>query len=366
MCWIHVENFETKFSEYVGCKNSVAVSSATSALHLAMMSINLGSNDIVWTSPNSFVASSNCALYCGAKVEFIDIDPHTFNIDIELLESKLKIAKEKNTLPKALIPVHFAGLSCDMRSIKKLSDTYGFKIIEDAAHATGATYDNNKVGSCQYSDIAVFSFHPVKIITTAEGGMISTNDEKIAKKAKLLRSHGITKSIDDFMDKTSGEIPWYYEQVELGYNYRMTDIQAALGISQLDKINLFVEKRKAIANQYIEQLSSYPLDFQLQNDESESSWHLFVARIKSTGDSNRVALFNHLKSLEINCQVHYIPIPLQPYYRSIGYDPVDYPNSMDYYDECISFPIYPSLSDDQFNLIISSIKGFFSNNESNK
>lgn len=352
-----VPKFERLFSEYVTSQYSVAVSSATAALHISCLALDLKKGDILWTSPNSFVASSNCALYCDAEVDFVDINPRTFNIDVDILTHKLKKAKEVDRLPKILIPVHFAGSSCDMERIKELSYEYGFKIIEDASHATGGQYLNYKVGSCHYSDICVFSFHPVKIITTGEGGMITTNDKNIYKKLNLLRSHGITKDTNEFRSEIDSSSSWFYEQHLLGFNYRLTDIQAALGISQLSKIDEFVELRKKIATKYKQELEHLPIQF--QQDNQSSAWHLFVIRVKDTGNINRLNLFTFLKENKIFCQIHYIPIPMHPLYQSLGFKMDDFENSKKYYDECISLPIYPSLSSEDHNLVIKKIKEFF-------
>lgn len=355
--------FEELFTQEVNAAYSTAVSSATAALHLACLALGLKEGDQVWTSPNSFVASANCALYCGASVDFVDISPLTFNIDVNLLAIKLDQASKKNALPKIIIPVHFAGLSADMQSIKELSKKYGFRIIEDASHATGGSYKENKVGSCQYSDIAVFSFHPVKIITSGEGGMLCTNNKKLDQKIKLLRSHGITKDANEMLDKNSTNLPWYYEQHCLGFNFRLTDIQAALGISQLSRVQDFIHQRAMIASIYQKELEDLPLQLQQQSDDIYSAWHLFVVRVKSLNLNTREHLYRHLKENGIYCQIHYIPIPSQPYYKSMGFDIESFPNTKQYYQECISLPIYPDLNHDDLNFVIKNIKNFFAKNQ---
>jgi UDP-4-amino-4,6-dideoxy-N-acetyl-beta-L-altrosamine transaminase len=357
-----VPKFEELFTQQVNSAYSTAVSSATAALHLACLALGLKEGDQVWTSPNSFVASANCALYCGASVDFVDISPLTFNIDINLLAIKLDEASKKDALPKIIIPVHFAGLSADMQSIKELSKKYGFRIIEDASHATGGSYKENQVGSCQYSDIAVFSFHPVKIITSGEGGMLCTNNKKLDQKIKLLRSHGITKDANEILDRNSADLPWYYEQHCLGFNYRLTDIQAALGISQLLRVQDFIQQRAMIASLYQKELEDLPLQFQQQSDDIYSAWHLFVVRVKSLNVNTREHLYRHLKENGIYCQIHYIPIPSQPYYQSMGFDIESFPNTKQYYQECISLPIYPDLNHDDLNFVIKNIKNFFDKN----
>ncbi|MDB9838074.1 UDP-4-amino-4,6-dideoxy-N-acetyl-beta-L-altrosamine transaminase [Gammaproteobacteria bacterium] len=357
-----VPKFEELFTQEVNAAYSTAVSSATAALHLACLALGLKEGDQVWTSPNSFVASANCALYCGASVDFVDISPLTFNIDVNLLAIKLDEASKRNALPKIIIPVHFAGLSADMQRIKDLSNKYGFSIIEDASHATGGSYKEYKVGSCQFSDIAVFSFHPVKIITSGEGGMLCTNNKKLDQKIKLLRSHGITKDANEMLDKNSADLPWYYEQNCLGFNYRLTDIQAALGISQLSRVQDFIHQRATIASIYQKELADLPLQLQQQSDDIYSAWHLFVVRVKSSKSNAREHLYRHLKENGIYCQIHYIPIPSQPYYQSLGFDIENFPNTKQYYQECISLPVYPDLNHDDLNFVIKNIKNFFDKN----
>jgi len=350
-----VPEFEKKVSSFVGAKHAVAVNSATSALHIACLSLDLGKGDWLWTSPNTFVASANCGLYCDAFVDFVDIDPLTYNMCPIHLEKKLIQARQDNNLPRVVVPVHFAGQSCDMKRIYKLSQEYGFKIIEDASHAIGGKYLNNKIGCCQYSDIAVFSFHPVKIITSGEGGIATTNNKDIAVSMSELRSHGITRDPDSMKEKPHGS--WFYEQNELGYNYRMTDISAALGLSQLSKLDDFVDNRHLIARRYYDELrvENIKLPFQLEN--TRSSYHLFIIRtIAKEGPMSHKELFERLRKSGINVNLHYIPIYRHPYYEKIGFNKNDYPNSESYYSEAISIPIFPAMTEDQQNYVINTIK----------
>lgn len=333
-----ISTFENAISEYVGAKYSVAVNSATSALHIACLALEVGKEDYVWTSPNSFVASSNCAIYCNAEIDFVDINIESGNISVTALRTKLEEAKENNRLPKVVIPVHFAGQSCDMAEIAKLASEYNFKIIEDASHAVGAKYQNLPVGNCQYSDICIFSFHPVKIITTAEGGMLTTNCKLIANKLKSLRSHGITND-PEMMVECHG--PWYYEQQTLGFNYRMTDIQAALGLSQLNKLEQFVEKRHQLVEHYNKQL---PIGVNHLNQSADcySAYHLYVVLIDN--EKKRGKLVTRLREKGIFAHVHYIPIHYQPYYQALGFKRGDYPCAEEYYRRAITLPLHPSLS----------------------
>jgi len=325
-----ISEFEQDLSSYCGARHAKVVSNATAALHLAYLAIGLTKDDIVWTVPNTFVATANAALYCGAKVDFIDIDNKTYNLSIDALKLKLIQAKKDNKLPKLVVPVHFAGQSCEMKSIWALSKEYSFNVIEDASHALGGEYLDAKVGSCKYSDITVFSFHPVKMITTGEGGAILTNKKNLDDKVALLRSHGITKDDSLFKNKNDGD--WYYEQQTLGFNYRLTDMQAALGISQLKKLDEFVAKRQEIAQRYLSQLKGVVLPY--QHPDTNSSWHLFVIQVK-----NRREVYEQLKAQEILAQVHYIPVNEQPFYNQMPL-----PNSLDLYQHCLSLPIYVDLS----------------------
>ncbi len=342
--------FEKIVTDYCGVEYGVAVNSATSALHIACLALDLGKNDRLWTSPNSFVASANCGLFIGAKVDFIDIDKKTYNISITELEKKLAQAKLKNKLPKIIIPVHFAGQSCDMKRIYSLSKKYGFKVIEDASHAIGGKYLDSPIGNCKYSDITVFSFHPVKIITTAEGGLAVTNDEKLAERMRLFRSHGITRD-PSLMSKIS-EGDWYYQQIDLGFNYRMTELQAALGVSQMQRIDEFISKRHILYKRYNEFLPNSTIIKPFQLPECYSSLHLYPIQID---DKSRKYVFNELRGAGIGVNVHYIPIHTQPYYKDIGFKEGDFPNSEAYYGRTISLPLYQGLEFKLQNKIIDTI-----------
>lgn len=341
-----VPKFESAIANLVGCKHGIATNSATSALHLACLAIGVGEGDIVWTSPVSFVASANCALYCGAAVDFVDISIDSYNMDANNLEEQLKSAETEGRLPKCVIPVHLAGRSCDMKAIFELSKKYGFKIIEDASHAVGSKYGNYPVGSCKYSDITVFSFHPVKIITTGEGGICLTNSSNLAAKMTRLRSHGITRDELLMSDKTHGL--WYYEQLELGFNYRMTDISAALGLSQLSRLGDFVEKRNLIANKYDELLCDLPLVLPTRDVGSLSSFHLYIIRVEDANFSiGHKALFKKLRESGVGVNLHYIPIYKHPLYRKMGFNSNLFPSSELYYRTAISLPIFPGLTEEE-------------------
>jgi len=337
-----VEEFENDLANYCNAKYSKVVSNATAALHLAYLAVGLKKGDILWTTPNTFVATANAALYCSAKVDFIDIDEKTYNISIKSLKEKLKQAKTDSNLPKLIVPVHFAGQSSEMKEIWDLSKEYGFKIIEDASHALGGEYRGKKVGCCEYSSMTVFSFHPVKMITTGEGGAIMTNDKDLDSKIELLRSHGITKDKTRFINKNAG--PWYYEQQILGFNYRLTDFQAALGISQLKRLDSFVEKRREIAKVYFSNLDEFLLPY--QHLKSNSSWHLFVIQLK-----NRKEIFKKLHRNGIKTQVHYIPVNLQPFY-----DQSNLQNSVNFYQNCLSLPLYADLTKREQIKVIECLK----------
>ena len=349
-----VPAFEKSIVDYCGAEHAVAVNSATSALHIACLALGVGNGDIVWTTPITFVASANCALYCGATVDFVDIDPRTFNISSENLAEKLAIAKKIGKLPKVLIPVHLCGQSCDMESIYNLSQKYGFKIIEDASHAIGGKYKGEPIGNCRYSDITVFSFHPVKIITTGEGGMAMTNDVQFAKRMQLLRSHGITRDSNDMTDEPDG--PWYYQQIDLGFNYRMTDLQAALGLSQMRRLDEFVTQRHAIAKRYNQLLADLPVNTPWQHEDSYSGLHLYVIRLKlaEIGKTHR-QVFEVLRRLGIAVNLHYIPVYHHPYYENLGFKTEYCLEAEKYYAEAISLPIYPGLTEAQQDLVVTAL-----------
>ena len=345
-----VPAFERSISERVGSKYSVAFNSATSALHSACLSLGLSKGDIGWTVPNSFVASANCILLTGAKVDFVDIDERSNNISLEKLSEKLKTAKKRNKLPKVLIPVHFSGQPTIQEEIKKLSREYGFKILEDASHSIGASRNNEMVGSCKWSDITVFSFHPVKIITTGEGGMVTCNSKATYNKLNLLRSHGVTR---DFDKKAYGD--WFYKQVELGFNYRMTDIAAALGLSQLKKLESFIDSRKKIALEYDSLLEGVPLSLPYSPQGNKSSWHLYVVNFddpsKDLKDIRNI-IYKDLVKNGYGVNVHYIPIHFHPFYRKLGFNIGDFPNSERYYKTALSLPIFPNFKEkDQKNVV---------------
>jgi UDP-4-amino-4,6-dideoxy-N-acetyl-beta-L-altrosamine transaminase len=347
--------FERTISSYCGSEYAVAVNSATSALHIACLSLGLSEGDILWTSPNSFVASANSGLYCKAKVDFVDIDVKTYNMSAEELEKKLIQAKTKNKLPKVVIPVHFAGQSCNMKKIHSLGKEYGFRIIEDASHAIGGKYLDKPIGNCEYSDITVFSFHPVKIITTAEGGLATTNDVVLAEKMHLLRSHGISRNQNLF--KKISEGAWYYQQVDLGFNYRMTELQAALGVSQMKRLDEFVSIRHQRQRYYNESLKNLPITIPFQNPDCYSALHLYPIQVGEAGKS-RKQIFHELRENGIGVNVHYIPIYSQPYYQEMGFNKDDFPNSENYYKNTISIPIFHGLTikmQDEIYKILSSI-----------
>jgi len=346
--------FEKLITEYCGAKFGVAANSATSTLHIACLALGLGEGDYFWTSPNSFVASANCGLYCGAKVDFVDIDPLTYNLSPKELEKKLIQAKKDNKLPKILIPVHFAGQSCDMKKIHSLSQEYGFKIIEDASHAIGGKYLDRPIGSCQYSDIAVFSFHPVKIITTAEGGLATTNDKKLSERMQLFRSHGVTRN-PELMSKLS-EGGWYYQQVDLGFNYRMTELQAVLGVSQMQRLDEFVTQRHILQERYDSLLNGLSIIKPHQSQDSYSALHLYPIQIDlDSVDKDREKIFDELRQNGIGVNVHYIPIHTQPYYLQFGFKVGDFPNSESYYNRAISIPLFHAMTLDQQDEVVNNL-----------
>lgn len=341
-----VPAFEKAVFSYCGAQQAVAVNSATSALHIACLALGVDKGDVVWTTPITFVASANCALYCGATVDFVDIDPRTHNLSVDRLAEKLAQAEKAGNLPKVVIPVHLCGQSCDMAGIHALGQRYGFKIIEDASHAIGGRYRGEPIGNCRYSDITVFSFHPVKIITTGEGGMALTNDAQLAKRMQLLRSHGITREATDMTHEPDG--PWYYQQIDLGFNYRMTDIQAALGLSQMRRLDEFVAKRHVIAGRYDQMLSDLPVVTPWQHPDSYSGMHLYVIRLQleKTQRSHR-QIFESLRESGIGVNLHYIPVYRQPYFEGLGFNRGHCWESEQYYAEAISLPIYPGLTEPQ-------------------
>ena len=345
--------FEHELKSYCKVDHAVAVVNATAALHLACMALGVKKGDMVWTSPISFVASANCAKYCDADVDFIDIDLNTYNISTHALEEKLIAAKKKNKLPKVIIPVHLAGQSCDMKKIKELSIEYGFKIIEDASHSIGGKYLGEPVGNCKFSDVTVFSFHPVKIITTCEGGVCLTNDTELYNKIYRLRSHGIVRNQKEMKNKSHGL--WYYEQIDLGFNYRLNDLQSALGINQLKRIDKFIDERHSIVNKYNKLfVNNENIVLPKQSPDTLSSFHLFIIRCKRGTLLDRKSIFEKLRNGGIFVNVHYIPIYKQPYY-SKDFNSKDFPNSEIYYSEAISLPIYPGLKDEEIELVYKTI-----------
>ena len=347
--------FEKTVSVYCGVNYGVAANSATSALHIACLALGLKKGDLVWTSPNSFVASANCGLYCGANVDFVDIDPKTYNMSVEELEIKLITAKKENKLPKVIIPVHFAGQSCDMKKIHSLSQEYGFKIIEDASHAIGGKYLEKSIGGCQFSDITVFSFHPVKINTTAEGGLATTNSKKLAEKMRIFRSHGITRN-NELMSKNA-DGGWYYEQIDLGFNYRMNEIQAALGVSQMERLDNFILIRQNIQKRYDSLLSGLSIIKPFQHKDSSSAMHLYPILIDLESISkSRKQVFDELKGMGIGVNIHYIPIHKQPYFSMLGFNVGDYPNAEAYYERTISIPLFHSMSKQQQDEVYNALK----------
>ena len=347
--------FEKNVSNYCNAQYGVAVNSATSALHVACLALGLGKDDWLWTSPNSFVASANCGLYCGAKVDFVDIDPKTYNLSVEELKKKLIQAKKDNKLPKIVIPVHFAGQSCDMQSIHKLSKEFGFKILEDASHAIGGKYLDKPIGGCQYSDITVFSFHPVKIITTAEGGLATTNQKELAEKMQLFRAHGITREPKLMTKKTEGG--WYYQQIELGFNYRMNDLQAALGIAQMKRLDKFITIRHSLKQRYDELLKDLPLITPAQSSDSYSSLHLYPVQLKLEQLSKaHNQIFDELRKNGVGVNLHYIPIHMQPYFQNMGFKKGNFPIVEDYYSRAISIPIYQGLTTELQDKVVKVLK----------
>lgn len=350
-----VPRFEQSVAQHVGATHALAVNSATSALHIACLALGLGPGDRLWTTPITFVASANCALYCGADVDFVDIDPRTYNLCPQALALKLEQAEREGTLPKVVVPVHLCGQPCDMQAIHALSQRYGFKIIEDASHAIGGKYQGEFIGNSRYSDITVFSFHPVKIITTAEGGMALTNDEALANKMALLRSHGITRDPAQMTREADG--PWYYQQTDLGFNYRMTELQAALGVTQMQRLDQYVARRHQLARRYDDLLTGLPLTAPWQHADSYSGLHLYVIRLQLDKiQKTHRQVFEALRELGIGVNLHYIPVHTQPYYERMGFKPDDFPQSQTYYQEAISIPMFQTMSDEQQDEVIQALK----------
>lgn len=348
-----IEWFEQRVADYCGAKHAIAVCNATAALHISCLALKLGPGDRLWTVPNTFVASANCGRYCGADVDFVDIHPDTYNMDPVNLSAKLAAAKKDNLLPKVLVPVHFAGQSCDMAAIWDLARHYGVRVIEDASHAIGGRYKDEPIGSCRYSDLAVFSFHPVKIITSGEGGMVLTNQDALADRLRLLRTHGITRD-PAMMHNAAPEGAWYYEQVGLGFNYRMTDIQAALGLSQMSRLDDFIARRRYLAGRYDVKLKGLPVRCPAQSPETNSSWHLYVIQVQGSR-STRSEVFDRLRKSGILANVHYIPVHLQPYYRQLGFTAGRFPISESYYESAITLPLYPGMTDQQQDEVVQAL-----------
>lgn len=351
-----VPAFEASVADHVGAPHAIAVNSATSALHMACLALDLGPGDLLWTSPNSFVASANCGLYCGCQIDFVDIDPKTYNMSPLALADKLARAKLEGKLPKVVIPVHFAGQSCDMAAIAALAHEYGFKVIEDASHAIGSQWQGVHVGACNHSDITVFSFHPVKIITTAEGGMLTTRDAAIAQRLTDLRSHGITREAPRLERTDQGA--WYYEQQSLGYNYRMTELQAALGVSQMNELDRFIARRHELVARYENGFKDVPIERPWQHPDSHSAFHLYAIQVAEGARMDRRQLFDALRGAGILVNVHYIPIHFQPFYQRMGFRSGDFPEAESYYARAISLPLYAGLSDSDQDYVIQKIKEF--------
>lgn len=350
-----VPNFERAVATRCGAGHAIAANSATSALHIACLALGVGPGDLVWTSPITFVASANCALYCGAEIDFVDIDPRTYNLAPDRLEEKLVAAERAGRLPKVVIPVHLAGQSCDMAAIHALGQRYGFRIIEDASHAVGADYLGRPVGDCRYSDITIFSFHPVKIVTTAEGGIALTNSAELAEAMALYRSHGITRDPAQMEREPDGG--WYYEQVALGFNYRMTDMQAALGSSQMTRLDAFIARRRALAARYDSAFAEVDIIRPWQDPATDSSWHLYVIRLDQRRNAiGHRAAYDQLRSDGIGVNLHYMPVYLQPYYRRLGFAPGHCPEAERYYAEAISIPLYAGLSDQDQDKVVAAVR----------
>lgn len=350
-----VPAFEQAMCSYTGARYAVAVNSGTSALHIACLALGVGEGDWLWTTPITFVASANCARYCGARVDFVDIDPLSWNLSVSALKQKLEAAEQKGQLPKVLVAVHLCGLPCEMEAIHLLSKKYGFAVIEDSCHAVGGKYQGEPIGYGRYSDITIFSFHPVKNMTTAEGGMALTNSEPLAERMRRLRSHGITSDPELMTHPPDG--PWYYQQIELGYNYRMTELQAALGISQLKRLDHFIQRRNEIATNYSQQLGAQPLQLPVHIPGHYSAFHLYVVLLDNEQEGRRRYLLEQLRSQGIQAHVHYIPVHTQPYYRQLGFQEGDFPEAEKYYRKCLTLPIYPRLSTADQAYVVETVKG---------
>ncbi|WP_312257201.1 UDP-4-amino-4,6-dideoxy-N-acetyl-beta-L-altrosamine transaminase [Stutzerimonas nitrititolerans] len=349
-----VPRFEQRVAQHVGVGHALAVNSATSALHIACLALGLGPGDWLWTSPITFVASANCGLYCGAQVDFVDIDPRTYNLCPRALERKLEQAEREGRLPKVVVPVHLCGQPCDMAAIHALAQRYGFKVIEDASHAIGGKYQGEFIGNCRYSDITVFSFHPVKIITTAEGGMVLTNNAELANKMALLRSHGITRDPALMTHESNG--PWYYQQVDLGFNYRMTELQAALGLSQMERLDEYVSRRHHLARRYDELLNELPITLPWQHPDSYSGLHLYVIRLQlSRIQKSHRQVFEMLREQGIGVNLHYIPVHTQPFYQRMGFKAGEFPYAETYYSEAISLPMFQSMTCEQQDQVVAAL-----------
>lgn len=351
-----IELFEQEVARYCGAQYAVAVSNATAALHIACLAAGLQRGDILWTSPNTFVASANCGLYCGATPDFIDIDPRTYNLSVDALEKKLVRAEQQGKLPKVVIPVHFSGQSCEMARVAELSRRYGFAVIEDASHAIGGRYRGKPVGSCTFSDMSVLSFHPVKIVTTGEGGMVLTNRKDIYEQLLLLRSHGITRDSGRMEDEPDG--PWYYQQIDLGFNYRITEIQAALGMSQMKRLDVFVARRQHLATRYDALLADLPLTLPWRHPDAYSAFHLYVIRLRldAIGKTHR-QVFDELRQRGIGVNVHYIPVHTQPYFRRMGFKVGDFPAAEQHYSEAISLPLFFALTEAEQDQVAIALRG---------
>ncbi|MDP9510828.1 UDP-4-amino-4,6-dideoxy-N-acetyl-beta-L-altrosamine transaminase [Pseudomonas protegens] len=350
-----IDAFEQAVAARCEAAYGVAVCNATAALHIACLAAGLGPGDWLWTSPNTFLASANCGRYCGADVDFVDIDPQTWNLDVEALAGKLQVAQAMGRLPKVVVAVAFSGQSCDMRQLAELAERYAFTVIEDASHAVGARYAGRPVGCGEFAAMTVFSFHPVKIITSAEGGMVLTNRPELAERLRRLRSHGMTRDPQQMSEASHG--PWYYQQVELGFNYRMTDLQAALGLSQLKKLDGFVQRRQYLAARYQQLLQDLPLTLPKAQADAQSAWHLYVVRLQLDGlQRSHRQVFEGLREAGIGVNLHYIPVHLQPYYQALGFAQGDFPEAEHYYAEAISLPIYPGLSDSEQDYVVQQVR----------